>query len=316
MGGATVWSGGRCRQGLLALAICLPTACASNRVPPTVAAPGSGRAAMLYLPSRRAGQPGATLPYEISPGRTGHSIASLVLDQAGNGRQSGSTRDVGIVSPFTAMTGDASQPKVPCAPRQCSPTGAASDWRPRTAIIAATPEAVIGVVLNLLEERRPVREASVRARMTGGAQPSSGNGVVTSIVSQLYPCNSNWDFIPVDLLRTVCRDRTVIEKISISGQPGSIESGKLQRLDWTSDIRLWYDESRLQRDVIRAGLSLADVSKDFGTAWGGHMPRMTSEFQIKTTSDSLVVAVVGAGRHPIGPNQDVITIEIYQAVGG
>lgn len=271
--------------GMLAIGACaaLLSGCSSNgfRNGPNEGS-ASSRTAMVYLPGVPRGTPGTVLPYEVSPRPNGVSLAGGILG--------------------VTKVGNMNSEK----------SGAAK----RTAIINAAPELVIGAALKLIADGRPVTEANVRAGLAGVERGEAGSGLVTSIVSERYPCGYNWSSVPSDLLRLACHGQPFSALVSISGQPGVIEAGALKRLKFDSDARLWYDDQRLGEDVKRFGLLISDVSEKFDASWPGHLARMTRELQIGGHHGGLVVAVTGSGRHASGGVSDVMSVDFYQNTGG
>ncbi|WP_295561881.1 hypothetical protein [uncultured Sphingomonas sp.] len=219
---------------------------------------------------------------------------------------------VSAIGTASALTGQVTSFKDGCGTTPCPAAEPAITWTPRVGIIAAAPPEVMHVVLDLLKQGRPISETAIRARLVEKAPESD---VVTSVVTERYPCKENGSSVPLDLLRLACAGEVSIAKISISGQPASIASGSLRRLDFTSDIQLWYSIGELRQDAARVGLPIVDVSPDFSAAWPGHMPLMTSEIQIVTGGSRLAVAFTGSRRHGPGLDQDVITVDIYQPIG-
>jgi len=287
---------------LLCLVTLLLTSCAG----PTTSS--SQSAAMLYLPEARGGMPGTTVPYGIGPDPRGRSVAAFVLDRA-----TSATERLRNAGKAVRQLDYGSKRDGRCALQHCPSEPERSEVRPRTAILASTPEAVIGVALSLLEEGSPVSESSIRARLSTASQ-SAPTGVVTSIVSQLYPCAYNWDGVPKDLIFSVCKDGAIVEKISIAGQPAVMSQGNLSRLGFDSDIELWYDDRHLVEDVRKFGLSTMDVSSQYDSAWPGHMPSMRSEIRINLSCACLVIAETGDGRHRDMSRKDVISVYVYQRV--
>lgn len=274
-----------CGLGMLAIGACaaLLSGCSSNgfRNGPNEGSAAS-RTAMVYLPGVPRGTPGTVLPYEVSPRPHGVSLAGGIL---------------GVTKVANMNSGKPSTAK-------------------RTAIINAAPEIVIGAALKLIADGKLVTEANLRAGLAGVDRREAGSGLVTSIVSQRYPCGYNWSSVPSDLLRLACDGESFSALVSISGQPGVIEAGELKRLKYDSDARLWYDDQRLRADVKRSGLLISDVSEKFDASWPGHLARMTRELQIDGHHGGLVVAVTASGRHASAGISDVISVDFYQNTGG
>lgn len=264
---------------------------------------------MLYLPGAPPGMAGTIVPYSINPGSRGRSLAALIID-----RTTSATERQSDVGTETHQLEDGSKRDGQCALQHCPSESERSGFRPRTGILASTPEAVIGVALSLLKEELPVREASIRTLLRTTGQPAPTGGVVTSIVSQRYPCEYNWDSVPKELIALVCQHGFVVEKISIGGQPGMIKGGSLIRLGFDSDIKLWYDDQQLINDVRKYGLSTVDVTSQYDAAWPGHMPSMRSNIRVNLGCACLVVVETGDGRHRNESVKDVISVDIYQRV--
>jgi len=265
---------------------------------------------MLYLPSAQGGLSGTIVPYDVSPGSRGRSVAALILERttASTERQSNGVTAIRKLDDVSKSDGR-------CASQRCPSEAKRSDFKPRTVIILdATPEAVIGVALALLKKGLPADETSIRAGLSIAGQPAPISGVVTSVVVQSYPCAYNWDSVPKNLIASVCRDRPAVEKISIGGQPGVMLTGKLTRLSFDSDIRLWYNDRQLLDYANNIGLTTMDVSNQYDSAWPGHLPSMTSHIRINSSCACLAVAETGNGRHRDKTGMDVLTFDVYRRV--
>lgn len=294
-------SDGMLMHKVLGLAACLLSSCAERTVSPT-----DRGTVMLYLPGAQGGLSGTIVPYDVSPGSRGRSVAALILKRTTASTQRQSNGGAAI-----RKLDDVSKSDGRCASQRCPSEPEHSDFKPRTVILDATPEAVIGVALALLKKGLPADELSIRAGLSISGQPAPNSGVVTSIVVQSYPCAYNWDSVPKNLIASVCRDRATVEKISIGGQPGIMIAKKLTRLSFDSDIRLWYSERQLTNDAYNVGLITTDVSNQYDSAWPGHMPLMTSHIRINSSCACLAVAETGGGRHSDETGMDVFALDVY-----
>ena len=289
---------------VLVLAACLLSACTERTISPT-----DRGTVMLYLPGAQGGLSGTIVPYDGSLGLRGRSVAGLILERTTASTQGQSNGGMAI-----RKLDDVSKSEERCASQRCPSELKRLDFKPRTVILDATPEAVIGVALALLKKGLPADETSIRAGLSIADRPAPNSGVVTSIVVQSYPCAYNWDSVPNDLIASVCRDRATVEKISIGGQPGVVMAEKLSRLSFDSDIRLWYSERQLIDDAHNIGLMTMNVSNQYDSAWLGHMPLMTSHMQINSSCGCLAVAETGGGRHRDETGMDVLAFNVYLRV--
>lgn len=228
----------------------------------------------------------STLPYTIEPGRSGVSIAGLLLGKKGNRSLS-----------------DRSRPPEAC-PESCTAAGPQVSWLP------GSPAAIIKRVLQLLHDQKTVTRAALD---TGADAVSSGTAadLFVGIQTENYPCEINGDTIPSDLLAPLCRGRRLIQKVTIGGQPMLLRDGKGVAGGAAIDEQYWYRFDQLLAESKQLAIPLIDVTAAFDEGWTYHFPRVTRQYKMGTCSSCLAVAFVGAGRNPAGARVDVISINIY-----